>query len=360
MSSDWIEANLEAYRNMTEVLVALRERLHADLSAGYGESWLQKGIPTPVQERLAGKKDREDTVAWYSSGERGLFEYVDFYDMAEVLEGQAAGIELLAGVFPQQQILRARLMELQVVAQKLGHGHAVTDEELSLLTNLRIRLNLPSRPGVRQSAPGVSVPPTQAETSPPATPESEPAAVAPQPAFAPPALAPAAAPPAPAPAPPDSAPAQPPVPRPASQATPVPFPPQAAVSTRSARTDSARSAPPTPSFDEVVQAMDRRQHPIVLRALYSEIMAAAEAVWARGAATSLKVWYAVRESPWYQEQFVALGLKPVSDFYSIVEDLQDKLGPSPTKERIQEFLAGRAFAQVLLSLRELFQRALKA
>jgi len=108
-----------------------------------------------------------------------------------------------------------------------------------------------------------------------------------------------------------------------------------------------------------VQAMDRRQNPIVLRALYAEIMAAAEAIWARGSVTSLKVWYAVRESPWYQEQFVALGLKPVSDFYSIVEDLHEGLGPSPTKEKVQEFLAGRAFAQVLLSLRELFQRALK-
>jgi hypothetical protein len=354
---DWIEANLEAYRNMTEVLVALRQRLLADLNTGYGEDWLTKGIPTPVQERLAGKKDREDTVAWYSSGERGLFEYVDFFDMAEVLEGQGAGIELLAGVFPQQQILRARLMELQVVAQKLGHGHAVTDEELSLLTNLRIRLNLPSRPGVRQTAPGGSAPLAAAETPAPVAVPPEPAPIAPlpPPTSAAPAPTRAAAPSVPVPAPPTPS----PTPKPAPQPIPVPFPAQAAPSARAAKADHARSAPPTPSFEEVVQAMDRRQNPIVLRALYAEIMAAAEAVWARGAATSLKVWYAVRESPWYQEQFVALGLKPVSDFYSIIEDLQTNLGFSPTKEKVQEFLAGRAFAQVLLSLRELFQRALK-
>lgn len=359
MSSDWIEANLEAYRSMTEVLVALRGRLLADLSTGYGDDWLQKGIPTSVQERLAGKKDREDTVAWYSSGERGLFEYVDFFDMAEVLEGQAAGIELLAGVFPQQQILRARLMELQVVAQKLGHGHAVTEEELSLLANLRIRLNLPSRSGARQAVPGASAQPATAATAPPGAPQAQPAPTTPQPTPPPPPEARDAVPPAPAPTPPAAPPAPASVPNPAPQPIPVQFPSQAATSSRPAKGDLARSAPPTPSFEEVVQAMDRRQNPIVLRALYAEIMAAAEAVWARGAATSLKVWYAVRESPWYQEQFVALGLKPVSDFYSIVEDLQDKLGPSPTKEKVQEFLAGRAFAQVLLSLRELFQRALK-
>lgn len=355
MSSDWIEANLEGYRNMTEILVALRERLHTDLSAGYGEEWLSSGVPPPVIERLTTKKDREDTVAWYSSGERTLFEYVDFFDMAEILEGQGAGIELLAGVFPQQQILRARLMELQVVAQKLGHGHAVTDEELSLLTNLRIRLNLPSRAAVRQVPAGPPEPsPSTPHLAPPLDRRPEPSL-----AFAPTPPTPAQTPaPQPQVAVSPALTAAVPAAKPGPQPAPIPFP-QPATAQRTAKGDPAHSAPPTPSFDEVVQAMDRRQNPIVLRALYSEIMAAAEAVWARGTATSLKVWYAVRESPWYQEQFVALGLKPVSDFYSIVEDLQANLGPSPSKDKVQEFLASRAFAQILLSLRELFQRNLK-
>lgn len=358
MGTEWIEANLEAFRSLTEVLTALRDRLRADLSAGYGDEWLARGVPEPIRERLAGKKDREDTVAWYSSGERELFEYVDFFDMAEILEGQDAGIELLAGVFPQQQILRARLMELQVVAQKLGHAHAVADEEISLLGNLRTRLNLaPAQPHRPPVAAQPDVPPA-------------PRAPVPAQAAAPAPGVPAAAdhPPTPpgvaslAPEP-KAQPKVEPQPAQAPQRQPIPVtlpsPPPAAPRTIP-KSDGPRSAPPTPSYDDVLQALDRRQNPIVLRALYAEIMAAAEAVWARGAATSLKVWYAVRESPWYQDQFVPLGLKPVSDFYSVVEDLQATLGSSATKEKVQEFLNSRAFAQVLLSLREMFQRALKS
>lgn len=351
MDNDAMEANLEAYRGLAEVIVALRERLRADLAAGFGEEWLDRGVPAAVRERLAGKKDREDTVAWYSSGERELFEYVDFLDMAEILEGQGPGIELLAGVFPQAQILRARLMELQVVAQKLGHAHLVTDEELSLLVKLRSRLNLgPAQPR-RPEAPAYSADePAAAQRTEPSSPGEEAKAAPTQPP-----------PPQPAPAPEPAAPAaaQPP-PAPAPQPIPVKLPAPPAAAPRSIpKSEGPRSAPPTPSYDDVVQALDRRQHSIVLRALYAEIMAAAEAVWARGIASSLKVWYAVRESPWYQEQFVPLGLKPVSDFYSVVEDLQSSLGSSATKERVHEFLNSRAFAQVLLSLRELFQRALK-
>lgn len=349
---DWIEANLEAFRGLTEVIAALRERLRADLAAGHGEEWFTRGVPDGVRERLAGKKDREDTVAWYSSGERELFEYVDFFDMVEILEGQGPGIELLAGVFPQSQILRARLMELQVVAQKLGHAHPVADEELSLLANLRGRLNLapahPHRPVAATPPQPKPVAPTRAE---PPTPS--------QPAQPAPASAPTPAPP-PEPAAPEPKPEARTAPSPAHQPIPVtlPTPPGAAPRTIP-KPEGPRSVPPTPSFDDVVQALDRRQNPIVLRALYAEIMAAAEAVWARGIPSSLKVWYAVRESSWYQEQFVPLGLKPVSDFYSVVEDLQSTLGSNAPKERVHEFLNSRAFAQVLLSLRELFQRALK-
>jgi len=339
VTTEWIESNLEAYRGLTEVLVALRARLRADLEAGYGEEWLARGVPPPVQERLAGKKDREDTVAWYSSGERELFEYVDFLDIAEILDGQGAGIELLAGVFPQAQILRARLMELQVVAQKLGLAHEVVEEELALLANLRSRLNLaPAQPRRPAAAPAAA---------------SE---AAPRKAEAPP-VQPRPAPQEPASPPPSPEPARPAAthqPIPVAMPTPAPSAPRTIPAS-----DGPRSAPPAPSFDDVVQALDRRQSPVVLRALYAEIMAAAEAVWSRGIASSLKVWYAVRESPWYQEQFVPLGLKPVSDFYSVIEDLQTTLGSSAPKEKVHEFLNSRAFAQVLLSLRELFQRALK-
>ena len=106
-------------------------------------------------------------------------------------------------------------------------------------------------------------------------------------------------------------------------------------------------------------ALDRGNTAVVGRALYVEIMGSAETMWTTGALPRIAVWRLVCESRWYQEHFVPLGLKPVSDFYSIVEDITKTLGASPPKDRVAELLSKRGFAQILFALREVFQRILK-
>lgn len=106
-------------------------------------------------------------------------------------------------------------------------------------------------------------------------------------------------------------------------------------------------------------ALDRGTTTVIMRALYAEVMGCAETVWASGAIPSLRVWQPVCESTWYRESFVPLGLRPVSDFYAIIEDIIKSLGASPPKEKVAELLNRRGFAQTLLALREVFQRHIK-
>jgi hypothetical protein len=114
-----------------------------------------------------------------------------------------------------------------------------------------------------------------------------------------------------------------------------------------------------PSVEELVQALERGNTGVVTRALYVEIMGGAETLWVAGVLPKGTVWELVCESRWYQEHFVPLGLKPVSDFYGIVEDIIQTLGTSPPREKVAELLSKRGFAQILLALREVFQRLMK-
>lgn len=105
--------------------------------------------------------------------------------------------------------------------------------------------------------------------------------------------------------------------------------------------------------------LERGSTAIVMRALYTEIMGGAEAMWGSGTVPPMRIWQLVAESPWYRESFVQLGLKPVSDYYGIVGDIIQSLGKTPTQEKVAELLNRRGFAQILLALRELFARHLK-
>jgi hypothetical protein len=97
---------------------------------------------------------------------------------------------------------------------------------------------------------------------------------------------------------------------------------------------------------------------VVLAALYREITSLADGLWTQAAPALAVTWERVRESDWYNDRFAKLGLKSVSDFYGLVEEARERLLGGTSRNELQEFLKERNFAQVLLSLRELFRHHL--
>jgi hypothetical protein len=316
------DRDIAAYRLMAEILLALRERLDKEMRGLFGQIWLAEQAPEPVRRRLAERNEREDAVAFSQGVRRELIDYADFGDIGEVLQGAGPGI--LDGVFAQRQVLHSRLLELGVVQLKLSLALSLDDQEVALLSTLHGRLGL-----AQGTAP-------RAVVTPPVT--------------APPAALP-----------------QPVQPRIEHQAaaSPTPGPPAAPTEVAAAVTSpeppAARQVArfDAPSYEEFMQALGRGATGVIIRSLYSEIMAAAETVWTTGAIPGLRVWRAVCESQWYQEKFVQLGLKPVSDFYAILEEVPKTLGSSPTRDKLAEHLNRRGFAQCLTALREVFQKHMK-
>ena len=273
---------------MAEILLVLRERLDKEMRGLFGQIWLAEQAPEPVRRRLAERNEREDAVAFSEGARRELIDYADFGDIGEVLQGAGPGI--LDGVFAQRQVLQSRLLELQVVQLKLSLALSLDDQDVALLSTLHGRLGL-----AQSAAPQVVVtPPLTAPTTAPPHPAphrtERPVANSPAPAPAPPA--------------------------PAPQVAAAVTAPEAPPARPAARIDA-------PSYEEFMQALGRGATGVIIRSLYSEIMAA------------------------------------VSDFYAILEEVPKTLGSSPTRDKLAEHLNRRGFAQCLTALREVFQKHLK-
>lgn len=93
----------------------------------------------------------------------------------------------------------------------------------------------------------------------------------------------------------------------------------------------------------------------VLAGLYGEVTAIADGLWSDNSCPSPRLWELVRESPWYSENFTALRLKPVSDFYDLANSARERLLEGISRKQLQDFLKEHNFAQILLALRDLFR-----
>ena len=115
-----------------------------------------------------------------------------------------------------------------------------------------------------------------------------------------------------------------------------------------------KAAPPKQSAIEIAIAeADTRA---ILRELYKEITVTAEALWSEEPLEPSTVWKKVVASPWYEQNFSRIGLKSVSDFYEVISNVHERLQEGLVREEIQSLLKGYNFAQILLSLRDMFQK----
>ncbi len=131
-------------------------------------------------------------------------------------------------------------------------------------------------------------------------------------------------------------------------------PPPAAAPTK----EEASDVPETTgqSSRRLDQALEEGNSQIILKELYREITYLAEGVWSCDVIPVPYTWNKVCASIWYEKSFSRLGLKPLSDFYSIINKIDERIQEGATREQLQELLKENHFAQVLLLLRDMFQR----
>jgi hypothetical protein len=358
---DWLEQNLDAYRIIAEILNDLRRVLRDQLEALHGKTWYEVGLPDGLLDRLIEIKEKEKAIDWYESEYQQIMDYAVFPDLLEILEHNSDSFPQIMRLAPTTALLHARFLELEVMRAKLGRARPISETELAFLGTFHLRF----RKAIEEfSIQGPTTPLVRPQQ--PAEPVAEAAVAAEEPVAAgsrdesfeiteP-------APDVKEPGPPRR-----------SVTTPGEKPPsdveevsedQLFKDDEEAPADDVESpeeeAPASPTEEPDVNAIDAALEEgddiAVLRQLYREVTKTAEGIWTSDVLPNTRIWKKVSASRWYEEGFSRLGLKPVSDYYEIIAKVDQQMRDGSSKEELQEYLKGSNFAQILLALRDMFQR----
>lgn len=334
---------LEAYRIISDNLTRIRTVLRQALQQLHGPGW--EDVVEPVERRtfLAQRREREMSINWRREATDDLLEYGNFSDLYEFATADRRLLELFTPGAREAEVLRLRFLEIDAIFNRVAYARPISDLEMELLINFDQRLRRlgeGTTPAITVDVPVESPPPAAAQQTPPpqtAPPDGQHAPAPPPPKAA--ATARTETPPASTapPATPPAAPAAAPMGSPAS-----PVPPMAVSPSR---------------LREALQAGDNGT---VLAGLYGEVTSIADGLWADTSCPSPRLWEMVRESNWYSDNFTALNLKPLSDFYDLANTARQRLLDGTSRKQLQDFLKEHNFAQILLALRDLFRTHLPA
>jgi len=354
---DWLEQNLDAYRIIAEILNDLRRVVREQLESVHGKNWYTSGLPGGLLDRLIEIKEKEKAIDWYESEYQQIMDYAVFPDLLQILDHNSEGFPQIMRLAPTTALLHARFLELEVMRSKLGRARPISDTELAFLGTFHLRFQkaveafevnpaaVPAAVGPEASATATEVLDADVEIA------DEPA-------------------PAPAPEQPADEPGPPRRRAKTSVETVPPGDDGQAAEPRRKSTDGATSAEQSaaakvpeaagktdePDVNSIDAALASRDDVGVLREIYREVTKTAEGIWTRDTLPSTKIWNKVSTSTWYEENFSRLGLKPISDYYEIMSKIDQQMREGCAKEELQGYLRGSNFAQILLALRDMFQR----
>jgi superfamily I DNA/RNA helicase len=368
---EWMEDNLDAYRTIAEILHELRQIMRREIENAHGKEWYRTALPDGMFDRLVDRKEHEKEIDWYENEYRELVEFASFKDLLDILERNPSLIPGLENLAPSTMMLHTRFVELEVMREKLAMCRPISEKELTFLSTFHLRFRQAletARTQLSKISRNAQPPAAKNEAAPAASPsdaQASPDQPKPEPTAKPAAQPEEKAEPKPDPEPKteaaepaddegeqkkDDAPKRPPMRRAVTS--------QKAKSGRGGAKEGGAKADAEDTEDETPLdvALKENDHQTVLRALYREVTAIAEGLWTSDIPPTANVWSQVRVSPWYEAQISKLGLKPLSDFYGVIDKVDDRMQDGIAKDQLQEFLKGSNFAQILLALRDMFQK----
>lgn len=348
--------NVEAYRILGDILTTLRGALRQALEKECGPRWFESELDPGIFGRLVARKEREKEVSAFNGAYFTLLEYADFDDLREICQAHSQGLGFLKAFGPSPELRTARFLELQGMHNKLAGLRDVNDSELSFLQHLSRRLHQLVAPAsldvVDRSLWNGHLSPPPRDSEAPAQPVMHAAGVqddAPPSASAPaietPPVRAQLDTPAPAPVTPRSeAPLPPPTLRPAVPATTAVAPPPEPPSGRRA------------GHAELERALDEGDDKAVIAALFQEVRALSEHILDSQGPNNPPVWDRVSESAWYSRRYASLGMRPVSDFYSLYLLMREKINDGATNRELDQSLREHAFQNVMMAVGVFFQQ----
>ncbi len=390
---EMLDRNLDAYRIVAEILATLRNAVHKRLAKRHGDDWYRTGLPDGVLTRLIERKEKEKTIDWYDSEYQQLIDFATFTEILEILATEPDLVPGISKLAPNLPLLHARLLELDVLREKLALARPISENELSFLGTFYLRFRKAAEEEERRDDEaaaaaaaddededdGEAAKDSKKKKAKPARPPVEAAAEEAAEAKAEKASTdterPKPKPVKPVVPPPDVAAAQAAKEEAASRqdggddeaAGPQDGGDDEAAGPQDGGDDEA-AGPQDGGDDEAAEesvedqvaalaaAVEAGDDTAILRGLYREVIEIAEGLWTTEVPPEPEAWESVRSSDWYARNFSSLSLQPLSDFYQVVEAVREMMEDGLARDRLQEFLKEHNFAAVLLSLRDMFQK----
>ncbi len=335
-----VEQNLDGYRVLADVLHTLRRLVQEALDARFSSDWHRLPEFSEVVDRLIERKEREKAIDWYTTEYQDLIDFATFKDLLKILEAEPELLPQLKLLVPSPHLLHARMLELETLRDKIAMARSITDGELSFLATFhqRFRRTLEKIDPVGSHTPDSGQPAVEQEEElsdgPNALDIEEP-----MPDFAS-------------------------IPSPVVQPIPSAESGPAAQSGRQAAAAAAveedeeaeETAEAAAGSSSIKKAIEEGETATVLQFLYREVTGIADGLFSTGDEPAPIYWNMVRTSDWYESNFSRLGLQPLSNFYSIVDEAASLRESGADQSKVQEFLKQHNFARVLLSLRDMFQK----
>lgn len=368
---EWIEQNLDAYRVIAEILTDLRPLVRERLEAKLGKEWFRDGIPESIFENLIENKEQEASIDWYENRYQEVISYAVFPDLFEIIIANSSLFDPILKLAPSESLLNTRFLELEVMRSKIGRARQISESEINFLTSFHLRF----RRAVQEltgEEPVTPAPRKEPETKdrPGDDAVTKQANVTDQSDQAPPT--PESLEIEPPPEDPDTTetvvaeladtPGRPPMRRASPAADSEKKKEQAEV----AAPEESESAPDSETPKEpakretpgaiVKRAMASGDDRVVLREVYREVTGIAEVIWTTNETPTTAIWDRVSTNTWYESNFSRLELRPLSDFYELIQQVKNKRKGGAPKSDIQSFLNNSNFATILLSLRDMFQK----
>ncbi len=335
-----LDTNLDACQLSSDLLLRLRKIVRDSLRSTHGQNWEVNGIPAELREFLAQRQAREASINWNLSDSVDGLDFAGYVNLYDIICAAPHLLQRFLPLAPDAHMLRIRFLELDTILNRIAYARPISEADLGFLVSFEERLKrATSAPPPAVEAEGAARP-SPAERSGPAKAATGP--VQPAPVAAPRA-------PAKTPRPVAAAPEDEP------EAAPAPEP-SPGVSPAAPTVAPSPAAAPVLGPQEIEAALKRGDSSTVLTAIYQEVTSLADGLW-NGSVVAMqsRTWESVRESQWYRNQFVKLGLKPISDFFGLFDAAKEKMQAGTSRNDLQEFLKEHNFVQVLLALKDLFR-----
>jgi hypothetical protein len=373
------ERNVEAYHIVADMLVNLRRIMHRGLEKCAGKSWYLDACPPGIYENLISRKEREAAIDRFSRDYEQIINFATFSELADILEFNNDLKVLLASLEPEGATLVDRLREMEIIRVKMAEARVFGDDDIEvlgeyhrefreLLTNPRKKRDEETVPAAKESAADFE---TEAGHKPASLRDGVAAAAAAGAEFTNPAIQALAEEDA-------EIETEPPV---AEAPETVATDEETAAEDEEQLPDKPEAAPPGEEIDELDSplpqparapttgggqgprsdaaieaelAMANDDDTGVLRALRREVLWIAEGVFNLEADRPHEVWETLRAGGWYDMKLGELALAPLEFFYSVAEEVRDRVDAGVDPEEIRQFIAEAHFSTLLLSLREMF------